>query len=296
MEPRPPTARVIRLEDVDAGVKSWFEKYVGSDVELSSGERRQVAVVFGAGERWVAASDKGGIRDRDGRIILPVIAVRRTGIDPVNNMSALGANVPKMVVARKVADKTAQLANNDLSRPISQRRLRGRAVYDIITIPFPFVGTLTYEVVIHTQYIAHMNSIVEKIASSLEFYDVPSFVIDVELGQDPKPVIHDGKGARELTAPEHAEFAERIPLNSYYFVGYFEGDFGDSGNLQEFTDEERIIEMRIGFRVPVCLQLDPPGNRPAVQHKQTAFGISIGEERCVAVDDPSELDEIFGPK
>ncbi len=293
---RPPTNRELRLESVDRGVKSWFEEYVAGTVQTPEGEVRKIAVIFSSGERWVAATDQRGIRDRDGRLILPVVSIKRTGIDPVNNMTALGANVPTLQISRRVADKRSQIANLDLTRPISQRRMHNRAaVHDIYTIPFPFNGTLHYQAVIQAQYTHHMNEIVEKIVSGLEFFDVPSFVFDVEHGTDPEPAIKDGKGSTELSSPQHAEFELRPPLDRYYFVGYFDGDFGDSGNFDEFTDQERIVETKFTFKVPVALMLDPAGNRPAVQKQTTAFAVTLGDELSISVDDPGELDLIFGP-
>ena len=297
---RPKTSRNLRLEDIDRGIKAWFERYAAPEVSTPAGERRKVAVLFASGERWVAASDQRGIRDRDGRLILPVISIRRTGIDAVNNMTALGANVPRLQIARLIADKTAYLSNNDvgtgnpMGRPLSHRRLRSQAVYDIYTIPFPFTSTLHYQAIVQAQYTHQMNEVIEKIVSELEFFDVPSFVVDVEYGFDPEKPIHDGQGPSELSAPQHAEFEDRARLDSYYVVGYFDAEFGDSGNLEEFTDQERIVELKLTFHVPVALMLDPSGNRPAVQKVQTAFTFSPGRETAITVDDPRELDLIFG--
>src|SRR5574337_1801734 len=95
MPPRvlPVTARRIRVEDVDRAVKAWFDRTVDAHVTSPQGERRKVAVTFASGERWVASADRKGIRDRDGRLILPVIQVRRTGMDPVDDVAVAGGVV-----------------------------------------------------------------------------------------------------------------------------------------------------------------------------------------------------------
>src|SRR6266568_4525929 len=93
---RPVTARNIRLEDIDRGVKNWFEHVVDASVSSPQGDRRKVSVVFSAGERWVAAADRKGIRDRDGRVILPVIQVRQTAFGHTGMQSALGTDVPRL--------------------------------------------------------------------------------------------------------------------------------------------------------------------------------------------------------
>jgi len=296
MPPRevPITARTIKTEDVDRGVKRWFEFVCHPWVTHPDGSRKKVPIKFSSGERWVAAADRQGIRDRNGQLILPVIHISREGFDPTEGSMALGANVPRLQVARLVSEKTTGLANNDMSRPLSQRRLRDGAVYEIVTVPFPVNGRMNYRVSIQAQTIQQMNEIQEKILRCLEFFDVPSFVISLG-AQDDRPV-KDGQGSTELTPHDSSTYESRPPLDDYYFVGYLDGDWSDQGNLDEFTDRERIIELKFSFHVPVALMLDPHGERPAVQVERTAFNVRMGDEEVHFVDDPSVLDKIFGPK
>ena len=296
MPPRelPRTARAITIRDVDRGVKLWFDRALDVSVMHPDKVRRKVAVKFASGERFVAAADRQGIRDKDGRLILPVIHVARTGIDTVNNMSALGSNVPRLQVAQLVSEKTSDLANLDQSRPISQRRLRDSAVYDVWTVPFPSTNNLTYTVKVQASYQAHLTEIVERFLNKLEFYDVPTFVISLA-DQLLETANRTGDGSTEVEAESHSPYERRAPLTDYYVVGYLEGDIRDDGNLEEFTDQERILQLTFNFRVPAVLQLDPPGERPAVQVERTAFGISFsGDEEVILVDDPAKADKIFG--
>jgi len=289
----PITHRVVRIEDVDRGVVHWFDRTADVHVTTPQGDRRKVTVKFSAGERWVAAADRQGIRDRDGRLILPVIQVRRTGIDATSGMTALGANVPRLQVARLVSEKTTALANLDAARPLSSRRLREGAVYDVYTVPFPTTNLLRYQVTAQCQYQTHMNEVIEKVLSKLEFFDVPSFVISLT-GDDRESGITRGRGSTELEPEFHSPYEDRRPLSQYYVVGYIEGDIGDSGNIDEFTDQERILQLRFNFSVPAALLLDPEGERPAVQVERTAFTVELNDEEVHFVDDPADLDRIFG--
>lgn len=291
---KPWTARTIRLEDVDRGVKRWFDKVADVSVGYPDGSRRKVPIKFSSGERWVSAADRQGVRDKNGQLILPVIHIHRENFDPTEGGSALGSNVPRMQVARLVSEKTSALANLDQRRPISQRRLRDGAVYEIVTIPFPVTGKSNYKVSVHAQSMQQMNEIIEKILRQLEYFDVPSFVISLGAADD-RPV-QSGEGSTELVPHDMSTYEERQPLDDYYFVGYLDSDWSDQGNLDEFTDQERIIELGFGFYVPVALQLDPEGNQPAVHVERTAFAVRLGEETVHFVDDPADLDKIFGPK
>lgn len=289
----PQTARTIGIEDIDRGVVRWFDRIVDVHVMSPQGDRRKVTVKFSAGERWVAAADRQGIRDRDGRLILPVIMVSRVGVESVSTMSALGAGVPTLQVARLVSERGSDLANLDSLRPISQRRLRDSTVYDVYTVPFPSSTIINYRVRVQCQYWTHVNEVVQKILSSLNFHHVPSFVIGI--GADDLPVsIPSGDGTTERVSTAHPPFEARPPLSDYYVVGYIEGDLGGQGNTDEFTDQERILQLEFRFRVPATLMLDPEGRQPAVHRERTAFGITMGSEEIHVVDDPRVADRIFG--
>lgn len=296
--PFPKTARKIRIEDIDRGVKNWFEKVVAANVKSPQGELHPVSVTFAAGERWVAAADRKSLRDKDGRLILPIIHIRRVSIDTSTNMSGLGINTPTMQISRLVHEKQSQLQNADYSRPLSSRRLQGSSVYEIYSVPFPINSTLNYKIVIQAQYQTHINEIIEKILSKFEFVDVPSFIIDLSLNadKDRNKGIATGNGTTEVVPIVGSPFEIRKQLSDYFVVGYLDGDIASEGNLDEFTDQERIIQLQFNFKVPAPLIFDPEGNKPYIKKETTAFGIFLGDEEVTVVDNIEDLDKIFGPK
>lgn len=296
MPPRvhPPGARQIRIEDIDRGVKRWFDKVVDAHVRDENGEQRKATVILGTGERWVMAADRKGIRDRDGRLILPVIHISQKNFDTDTNDLALGINTPTMTFARRVSPKTAQLEALDKLRSLSDRRLTQGAVHEVWTIPFPTYGVFNYHVRVQAQKKFQLNQIIEKIISSYEFFNVDSFVVELD-GRDKPEGIPMGQGQSELNPADNQVFDDRPGMDRPYVVAYTEGAIDDSSNFAEFTDDERIVQQEFSFRIPAALQLDPEGRRPAVQRQLTAFNVSMGGETVTAVDDPYELELIFGP-
>lgn len=296
MPPRvvPPGAREIRIEDIDRGVKRWFDKVVDAHVRDEEGKQQKVTVIFGTGERWVMAADRQGIRDRDGRLILPVIHISQVNLDPSKDDLALGINTPTMTFSRRVSPKTAQLTALDERRPLSDRRLTQGAVHEIWTIPYPASGIFNYKVRVQAGKRTQLNQILEKIMSCYEFFNVDSFVIELD-GRDRPEGIPSGQGASELAPHDHQAFDDRPQLDVPYVVGYPDGSMDDASNQDEFTDQERIIQQTFSFRVPAALQLDPEGKRPAVQVERTAFNVNMGDESVTVVDDPYELELLFGP-
>ncbi len=292
---RPPTARTIRIEDIDRGVKSWFENVLAATVDDQRGESKSVTVKFGSGERWVAAADKSGVRDKDGRLILPVIQIAQLGFDPTADATALGTAVPRLTISTKVSNKTSAMANLDASRPLSMRRLRDSAIYDVYTVPFPVTGKISYKVRIQTQFVSQFNQIQERLLYLLSSVNVPSFIVTIS--GEKSPIIRQGDGESELLAPESAyAFELRGPMSDYFVVAYLDGDLADGSNLEEFTDQERIIQHQFSFHIPTALMLDPDGTRPAVQKETTAFGVTLGDENVTETDSSEDMDRIFGPR
>ena len=267
----------VNLETIDQAVYDWFDKTVDVHVANPNGERAKVAVRLSSGERAVTSRQKKGLRDRNGVLILPLISVRRTGIDPAPSMQALGTEVPALVVAKCISPKTNDLRNLDVNRPPPLRNTPTAAVYEVTTIPFPDRNILTYELVIQTQYIVQMNKIIEKIFHQLDLQK--SFVAPFEnTGRPPK-----------TSQP----FEQREAQMSDYVVGFFENNVADGSNFEEFTDQERIIRYTTTFRVPATLQLDPEGVKPVVRVEYTSFKMNFGEEHFTFVDDPNDLDKLF---
>jgi hypothetical protein len=68
------------IEDVDRAVFNLFNKDLKLEVEVNE-KTSKVPVVFAAGERFALTRRKQPIRDRNGALILPVIAIARKSID-----------------------------------------------------------------------------------------------------------------------------------------------------------------------------------------------------------------------
>jgi hypothetical protein len=86
-----------------------------------------------------------------------------------------------------------------------------------------------------------------------------------------------------------------LPLSAPYVVGFLESAAQDGGNFEEFTDGERIIKYSTEIRVPAALQTSPEGVENPIRVERTAFKLVIKDESVKFVDDPEELEEIFGP-
>ncbi len=266
----------ITIETIDQAIFDWFDKTVDVHVEFPNGERRKVPVSFSAGERAVASRQKKAIRDKNGVLILPLVNVTRTSIEPNPNMEALGVETPTLQISKQISGETNTLRNNVKDRIGSFASPKDPIVYEVTTIPFPDRSIMIFKLRIQAQYISQMNSILEKIFNQLDLQK--SFVATFE------PRNHPQVG--EL-------FEEREPLKSGYVCGFFDSAVNDSGNLSEFTDQERIVQYETTFRVPATLQLDPEGEKPALRREFTSYKVDFGGERICFVRSKEELDRFI---
>lgn len=270
----------ITIETVDRALNDWFDKTVDSHVQSPTGERRKVTTLFSSGERWISSREKKGVRDKNGVLILPLVSLRRTGIDrnPVN-MSAFGVETENIQISKRVSPKTNIVQNVLVGRPQSSRPLQS-TVYEVTTVPFPDFSVIQYDVQVQTQYITQMNSFLEKMFHELDIQR--SFVMSLD-GQRRHP-------------PIGAPFEERKPFKGGYLVGFFDESVSSQDNFDEFTDQERIIRFTTSLRIPVGLLIDPEGERPSISVEKTAFDLQMGTEIVNQVDDPYDIELIFSSR
>jgi hypothetical protein len=266
----------VTIETVDEAVFNWFDLTVDAHAEFPEQEVRKVPVVWAARERWAMARERKGIRDKNGLLILPIICIRRTTVDPDPSMLALGVETDTIEVSRQVSPRTSDLERLGVERSPGLRR-EHRPVFEVTSIPFPTRIIASYELVVQAQYTLQMNAILEKLFNQLDLHN--SFVAPFEnSGRHP-----------EIGTP----FEERKGLDQGYVVGFFENPLADAGNLEEFTDQERIVKVTTSFRVPAALQLDPEGERPAIRRRYTSTHLDFGSENVCFFDDLDSLEKFY---
>lgn len=268
--------QLVQIRDIDQAIVDWFDKTVDVRVQFPDGQLRKVPVVFSQGERWAAG--RNAFRDENGILILPVIAVRRTGISPDPSMSSLGAQVDKIQIAKRINPKTNDLMNLEKVKVISNQLPYQPIVYDVWTIPFPDRVIANYELVIQAQYINQMNSVLQNVWRMLDIQK--SFVA---------PLQNDGRHP-----PRTGQYTDAVPLASPYVVGFLEGDYSDAGNFDEFTDTERIVKYTTQIKVPAVLMTQPESETDQIKVERTAYKVVIKDEDVKFVDNKSDLDAIFG--
>lgn len=205
------------LQDVDQAFLNWWDQKLNIHLEDKDGNMQKVPVTFFTAERWIKAR-QAGVRDKNGTLIVPLIIISRTTTTdatdgPTGRRFADTQDVH--VIARQADKKSSHLKNLLESRPSSIDP--SLPIYEIYTVPVPDHFSLTYEVAIWVPYMEDMNEIMEKVGQEFNYKSKKSFKFD---------------------GP-----------NGMYFVALKEDEVNDDSNLDDFSDNERIIRKEYTFKV-----------------------------------------------
>ena len=160
-----------------------------------------------------------GIRDKQGRLILPLITITRasneinleTPYSDLNKISIYQRVNPESLYSKK--EYTFEDSQPGKVRPREIDATRQKPLYDFLSFPNAKAINLTYEVSFWTDYMVQNNNVFEKFVNNIE---------------------------RQI----HYIFSD----NGFHFPVRITNIVNDS-NVQEYSDEEKIIKQTIGFEL-----------------------------------------------
>lgn len=132
----------INFRKMDEAVVNFFDKTYPLLID-----GRKVPVVFAGPERWAQVQRDSYMKDKDGMLILPVIAVRR-GSPEIN----LNRHVPKSNETNIVIKKVRKNKINNQKEIVNQK-----PVYDCYMIPYPRFVIMNYTIIIWASHYAEIN-------------------------------------------------------------------------------------------------------------------------------------------
>ena len=160
----------VSLYDMDEAIHYYFENVIMPTVVEGDTEIK-VPVIYGSPERWKSVQKSGVFRDETGKIQLPLIMYRRTGVERNLQYSRnLDANSPNLFVT---FEKNYNPRNRYDKFDILVGRRPSREFHRVI---IPDYVNLTYECVIWTDFVKHQNRIIEDINyASNAYWGKPDF-------------------------------------------------------------------------------------------------------------------------
>ncbi len=171
----------ISLEDHDSSILFYLQNIIDTTVKIN-GDLKSIPVHYGSPERWKSMQKDGFFRDKNGKALIPVIAIKRESFEKnrtlgnkldgnkVNNIQYFKEGWSK----RNTYDNFSVLQNQ---KPSEEYRVG--VIPDYITI--------TYKLSIFTDFIEHMNKIIESIQFASDSYwgDKEKFLFRVFITQFP---------------------------------------------------------------------------------------------------------------
>jgi len=152
----------ISLLDVDTIIAKYMEEHLIPEVE-QNGIKVKVPLIYGNAERWKGAKKDGYLRDKLGKIQLPIIMFKRNSIESNESLKFLKDYRVTYPTVKKYSQKHAY-DRFSLLNPDFKRRFEA---YDV---RMPNYVTLTYEVMFWTGYTEHNNKIIEQFQYANEQY------------------------------------------------------------------------------------------------------------------------------
>ena len=154
----PPIA--VTLFTIDNAILRHMNERI-KPIVTQNGNEVKVPIIYGDPERWKSAQRDGVMRDSIGKIQLPMIMIRRTGM----KKSIINSPVNKYL------ERTFETGWNRRT-PYDQFAVKNKITpsreYLVTTLPDYY--EITYRCMIWTEYMEQMNSVVENISFETDQY------------------------------------------------------------------------------------------------------------------------------
>tara|TARA_R110001606_G_scaffold5920_3_gene26954 strand:+ start:51 stop:1076 length:1026 start_codon:yes stop_codon:yes gene_type:complete len=154
----------VGLQDHDEAIKYYFDNVIQPSIVMN-GNRIDVPLIYGSPERWKGVQRDGYYRDKEGKIQTPIVMFKRNSVEKRRDLgNKMDANNPQLYY-------TFQTKYNKRNQYDNFSAMQGRTPNkEFHAVVIPDYVKLKYSFIIWTDYVAHMNKIVEAINYSSDSY------------------------------------------------------------------------------------------------------------------------------
>tara|TARA_R110002012_G_scaffold217939_3_gene389187 strand:+ start:3173 stop:3991 length:819 start_codon:yes stop_codon:yes gene_type:complete len=166
------------IEDVDWAIMSYIQDIIKPQIS-ENGNLIDVPIMYANGEKWAQVQSKGYMRDRKGKIMTPVITIRKNSITEREMLKKLDVN--------QNPDGNAQVLQNKHTKINRYDRFSvqqgAKPVKEFYVAAIPEYIDVAYELLLWTEYTEQMNSLIEQIMPTGGFawgttWKFPTFIQD----------------------------------------------------------------------------------------------------------------------
>lgn len=154
----------VSLQDNDEAILYYVNNVIKPSV-FQNGTMVDIPVIYGNPERWNSTQKQGYYRDKNGKLMAPLIMYRRTSMERNYNIgNKLDANNPLNYAYYKQGfNKSSVYSSFDV---LNNRK----PVEALKAVVIPDYVTINYDFIIWTYYIEQMNKVVESINYAANSY------------------------------------------------------------------------------------------------------------------------------
>lgn len=252
----------ISIQDIDEAVLYYFDNIIRPTV-IQNGERIPVPLVYGSPERFKAVQKDGFYRDKEGKIMSPLIMFKRDSLE--NNRSLtnkLDANFPHLYTSwQKAYNPKNDYSNfSVLNNRVPTKQFIANVVPDYVT--------LTYSFLIQTYYIEQLNKVIEAINYTSDSYwgdperfqfksRIDTFNTITELNQGQDRVVRSN-----FTLKIHGYIIPDVVQKDVNSIKKYNSKSKVIFSLETFTSNQSFQE-KTNNSSPLFLDVPPPLPPPA---------------------------------
>lgn len=154
----------ISIGDLDEAIIYYLTNIIKPTV-YQGNKKINVPILYGNPERWKQIQKDGYLRDKSNQILLPLIVLTRTNLEPNRLLTnKLDSNNPHNY---NIFTKQYSKKNSYDNFSVLTNRIPEKEMYSIVV---PDYVTLTYDFIITTHFVEQMNEIIEAINYASDSY------------------------------------------------------------------------------------------------------------------------------
>ena len=146
------------IEDVDWAIMSYIRDVIKPQI-IENGQTIDVPIMYANGEKWAQVQARGYMRDRKGKIMTPILSIRRSSITERDTLKSLGTN--ENPAGNDFVYRNKHTLQNKYDRFSVLQGTKPSKEYYLAPVP-EFVD-VSYELLLWTEYTEQMNSLIEQL-------------------------------------------------------------------------------------------------------------------------------------
>jgi len=146
----------VTIYDCDFAILSYLQDIVKPTL-IENGQMVDVPIMFASGEKWAQIQRRGFMRDEKGKLMTPLLSIRRSGVVERDALKSLAVNQNPDGMGLVHSNKFTKANRYDKFNVLQGTR----PTKEFFVSPIPEYVDISYELMLWTQYTEQMNALVE---------------------------------------------------------------------------------------------------------------------------------------